>query len=94
MKIKLYKFKKVLGLEKKKNKPLIIDGKIRREDVHADIFEGGADCRSRSPMRLMNKGISKAALENHGLFEEQILTIELTKPRSFILEIAPADEDS
>jgi hypothetical protein len=66
-------------------------GVIPVHHVHADIFDGTADCRSRSAMRLMNRGISQEALGNHELWFEQMLTVELTKPLTGYFELGPPD---
>ena len=72
----------------------IESNEVSAASLHCDIFESGADCRSRSPMRLLNRGISREAEPAHSLWFEQFRTIRLTRPKTGILECAPPDTDT
>ena len=72
----------------------IESNEVSAASLHCDIFESGADCRSRSPMRLLNRGISRGAETAHSLWFEQFRTIRLTRPKTVIIECAPPDTDT
>ena len=72
----------------------IESNEVSAASLHCDIFESGADCRSRSPMRLLNRGISREAETAHSLWFEQFRTIRLTRPKTVIIECAPPDTDT
>ena len=62
-------------------------GDVSAELVHCQLFNGTADCRSRSAMRLLNRSVSDDALRAHDLWFEQLRTIQLTKPDVAVLEL-------
>ena len=72
----------------------IRNGSVSQEEVHTDMFEGTADCRSRSGMRKLNGYVSASAAASHGLWWQMFDVIAFGKPLTGLLELTPPDSET